>query len=165
MSKRYAHKVATLGLGVIAAIAFGLLVLTGLVPEYTRCQLVCVREWAVNTPHIWFPLLGAVGAMARIVFESSRGKPPTSSWAFAAFTLIGACSGFLSFFLTQSITGNTGIVPTNLPLSYIVAVAAGYVGEAFYDRIVERGWNQAASGDMDQKESKDDKNKNDGERH
>jgi hypothetical protein len=159
MSKRYAHMVATVGLGVIGAIAFALLVLTGLVPEYTRCQLICIREWAVNTPHLWFPLLGAVGAIARIVFESSKGKPPTSSWAFAAFTLIGSCSGFLSFFLVQSITGNTSIVPTNLPLSYIVAVAAGYVGEAFYDRIVERGWSEATRDEQKVDEVKGEKEK------
>ena len=140
MSHTNVHRAATVGLGLIGGIVFFLLVVAGLLPEYSRCGLICVREWTINTPQLWFPLLGAIGAIIKMIYDVSKRKAPTSMWAFCANALIGSYSGFLSFFLTQWISGDPGLSPRNLPFSYIFAVVAGYLGEMFYARLVEKAW-------------------------
>jgi hypothetical protein len=74
------------------------------------------------------------------VYESAKGSPPNSLWQFTANTLVGSCSGFVSFFFTQWISGDPDLRPRNLPFNYLFAVVAGYVGELFYNRLVEQAW-------------------------
>ena len=122
----------TIGIASVGAVVFFFLVVAGAWPEYDRCGLICTREWLNNTPQVWLPLLGAIGAIVAMFYDASRGKLPTSPWHFSANTLVGAFSGLMSLFLFQSLAGDTSLAPRNIPWAYLVAMVAGYGGEWLY---------------------------------